>query len=112
MTMFTDLRAVPLNSELSIVLKLGTTSAESQLMHERLGHASADRLRLIGISYSPGNCHECRLGKQTRVPFRSLTLTATVKLERVYSDLCYITPVSFGMAKYFITFIDEVTRYC
>src|SRR5579859_7101348 len=132
MTMFMDLRAVPLNSETTVsetvsettvsrtmiseaptALKLGTSAhAGSQIMHERLGHASADRLRLIGISYNSSNCHEYRLGKLTRLPFHSLTLTATVKLERIYSDICYVTPISFGMAKYFITFIDELTRYC
>src|SRR5579859_1818287 len=117
MTVFMDLRAVPLNSETiseaPTALKLGTSShVGSQIMHERLPHASADHLRLIGTSYKSGNCHECRLGKQTRLPFHSLTLTATVRLEWIYSDLCYVTPISFGMAKYFITFIDELTHYC
>jgi transposase InsO family protein len=125
MTMFADISVVELysgnsstctsathneHSSLNIVLKVNTPSI--QLDHERLGHASAARLRLMGISYSSGKCHECRLGKQTRLPFRSLTLIATVKLERVYSDLCYVTPISFGLAKYFITFTDELTRYC
>jgi hypothetical protein len=116
MTMFTDLHVVQLNTHKepsTTALKIGTTSqADTQLQHERLGHASADRLHLIGVSYKPGNCHECRLGKQTRTPFPSLVLTATAKLERVYSDLCPVTPMSFGNAKYFITFVDELTRYC
>jgi hypothetical protein len=126
MTLFTNVSAVELypdssvstqtsthddSASLDIVLKINIPS--SQLDHERLGHASTARLRLVGISYTSGNCHECRLGKQTRLPFpRQITITVTLKLERVYSDLCPVTPISFGLAKYFITFIDELTRYC
>jgi len=37
--------------------------SHAQLMHERLAHTSADRLRLIGIKYFPGNCSDYVLGK-------------------------------------------------
>jgi transposase InsO family protein len=80
-------------------------------MHERLGHASSERLRLLGISHT-GKCRECVLGKQTRKSFPpNRNPRVKHKLERVYSDLCPVTPDSFGHGKYFIVFVDELTRY-
>ena len=63
-------------------------SSHAQLMHERLAHTSADRLRLIGIRYTSGNCSGCVLGKQTRQPFHDVDDTAPSLLYRVYCDLC------------------------
>jgi len=36
---------------------------------------------------------------------------ATRKLERVFSDICPVSPESFGHCLYFITFVDEFSRY-
>ena len=88
------------------------TTVSSQLMHQRMGHASAERMRRLGISFRPGKCHDCIMGKQTRKPFPTNTNPrATRKLERVFSDICPVTPESFGHGQYFITFIDEYSRY-
>jgi transposase InsO family protein len=94
-----------------------TSTAAAQLWHERYGHASAQRLRLLGIAYSPGDCKFCILGKQSRSPFPSITSRVSDKLGRVYCDHCGpIAPISFGNAVYILALIDEHTRqswiYC
>lgn len=89
-----------------------TTNSNSRLMHLRLAHASSERMRLLGITFKPGKCHECIMGKQTKKPFpRNANPPSTRKLGRVFSDICPVTPESFGHGQHFITFIDELTRY-
>jgi Integrase core domain. len=86
----------------------------AQLMHERLGHASAQRLLAFGIThFLPGDCHNCILGKQTRNPFPRLQNEPNEPLSRVYSDLCMdISPPSWPHRyTHFITFTDQCTRY-
>src|SRR5947208_3005339 len=69
-------------------------------------------MRLLGLSYNLGKCHLCIMRKQTRKPFpTNLNPRATSKLFRVYSDICPVSPESFGHGLYFITFVDEATRY-
>src|SRR5271169_2435557 len=88
------------------------TNASAQLMHQRLCHPSVQRMRLVGIKYNPEKCHFCIMGKQTRKPFTTNpNPRATRKLFRVYSDICPVSPESFGHGLYFITFVDEPTRY-
>src|SRR5271154_4100671 len=83
-----------------------------QLMHQRLGHASAERMRLIGIPYNLGKCQVCIMGKQTTKPFpKNPHPRSTRKLFRVFSDICPVSPETFGHGLYFITFVDEATRY-
>jgi len=94
------------------VTRTNLTPKKAQLMHERLAHPSADRLKLLGIKYKPGNCQICVMAKQTMKPFPpNKNPRVQYKLERVYSDLCYVSPESFGHGQYFIIFVDELTRY-
>src|SRR5579859_1975018 len=89
-----------------------TTNVPAQLMHQRLGHASTERMRLLGINYNLGKCHVCIMGKQTRKPFaKNPNPCSTRKLFRVYSDIYPVSPETFGHGLYFITFVDEATRY-
>jgi len=86
-------------------------SVPSQLMHLRLGHASEKPMRLLGISYKSGKCHPCIMGKQSRKPFPAVIEKSSIKLFRIYSDICPVTPESFGHGLYFIVFVDEATHY-
>jgi hypothetical protein len=87
-------------------------SSHAQLMHERLAHTSADRLRLIGIRYLSGNCSDCVLGKQTRQPFNEINGTGPSLLFRVFCDLCgEIKPRSFGNGQYVLTLTDQLSRF-
>ena len=93
---------------------LTTRHPNSQIMHDRLFHPSAERMRQLGIKHLPKTCDYCILGKQTRTPFSKVTISdmTPVPLLRVYSDLCgIINPISFGNAKYVLTFLDQATQY-
>ena len=103
-----------------------TTSADkSYLWHLRLGHIGFGGLEAVvkknlatGIDLGSVNqwelCDGCALGKQTRVRFEKATTDrATALLETVHSDVCgpMKTP-TFGGMRYFVTFIDDKSRYC
>src|ERR1700737_484 len=90
-----------------------TSTAEDILWHKRLGHASDDRVKALGIHLKVEDCHHCIIGKQARQPFKSLPDDHTVtKLYRVYADFCgKITPVSLGGNEYILTITDEKSKY-
>jgi hypothetical protein len=120
MSVFQNLKVAEYTSVTAAIAKVTDTSKtrtymtpkQGHLMHERLAHPSADRLRLLGINYKPGNCQVCVMAKQTLKPFpTNKNPRVKHKLERIYSDLCYVSPESFGHGQYFIVFVDELTRY-
>ena len=59
-------------------------------------------------------CDGCALGKQTRVRFQSTsTDRASELLEVIHSDVCGPMQTStFSGKRYFVTFIDDKSRYC
>ena len=59
-------------------------------------------------------CEACVKGKHSRKPFKSTGARSTKDLlELIHSDVCGPMPTaSIGGAKYFVTFIDDFTRYC
>ena len=59
-------------------------------------------------------CEACVKGKHSRKPFQSTGARRTKDLlELIHSDVCGTMPTaSIGGAKYFVTFIDDFTRYC
>ncbi|GJT38856.1 zinc finger, CCHC-type containing protein [Tanacetum coccineum] len=59
-----------------------------------------------------GHCKTCMLTKITKKPFQNVKRKIEV-LELIHSDLCdlHATP-SLGNKKYFVTFIDDVYRFC
>lgn len=60
-----------------------------------------------------GACEACILGKHKRAPFPADTATrATEILALVHSDLCGPFPTSIGGKTYFLSFIDDFTRFC
>ncbi|KAG8491216.1 hypothetical protein CXB51_014346 [Gossypium anomalum] len=94
------------------------------LWHKRLGHVnfkSLDLLHRLGLAKDmtkveplEGICDVCQLGKQARKPFPvDQAWRAREKLELVHSDICgpMKTP-SLNGSKYFVLFIDDLTRFC
>lgn len=95
--------------------------------HRRLGHLSLSGLRRLvkhdmvnGFDYDPEKaiacaefCESCVEGKSHRLPFPShQSRRVSVPLELVHSDVCgKINVTSLGGAQYFLTFIDDHTRY-
>ncbi|KAL6334035.1 hypothetical protein AAG906_000090 [Vitis piasezkii] len=85
-----------------------------------LRHVNYDTLRrLIHLDYLPKfnidpnhKCETCVESKLTKVPFHSVE-RSTEPLDLIHSDICDLKFVQTrGGKKYFITFIDDCTRYC
>ena len=91
----------------------------SNLWHKRLGHISRERLeRLLKDGILPNLdftnlsvCVDCIKGKQTKHTKKGATRSTKV-FEIIHTNICgpFDTP-SFGKEKYFITFIDDFSRY-
>ncbi|KAF1318429.1 Integrase catalytic core protein, partial [Globisporangium splendens] len=100
-------------------------AGKSYLWHLRLGHIGHGGLDAIvkqklGISIDITSvnkwelCGGCALGKQTRVSFQS-TAPERAKnvLDVVHSDVCGPMQTStFSDKRYFVTFIDDKSRFC
>ena len=57
-------------------------------------------------------CGVCVEAKQTKTPFHSVE-RSTTPLELIHSDLCDLKFLQTRNGKkYFVTFIDDSTRYC
>ncbi|KAL0368431.1 UNVERIFIED_CONTAM: Retrovirus-related Pol polyprotein from transposon TNT 1-94 [Sesamum calycinum] len=90
------------------------------LWHVRLGHVNFNTLRrLVNLNLLPSfeidakhKCEICVEAKMAKVPFYSVE-RKTSPLELIHSDICELKFVQTrGGKKYFITFIDDCTRYC
>ncbi|PHU09350.1 Aquaporin TIP4-2 [Capsicum chinense] len=88
------------------------------LWHDRLGHVNYKMLRkLINLEVLPNfecnksKCQTCVESKYAKHPYNSIERNSTLDL--IHTDICDVksTP-SRGGKKYFITFIDDCTRYC
>ena len=89
------------------------------LWHKRLGHISKERIQRLIKNEILSNldftdlevCIDCIKGKQTKHTKKGAT-RSTQLLEIIHTDICgpFDAP-SFGGEKYFITFIDDFSRY-
>uniref|UniRef100_A0ACD5Z493 Uncharacterized protein n=1 Tax=Avena sativa TaxID=4498 RepID=A0ACD5Z493_AVESA len=105
----------------SVVRKISGTGncSESYLWHLRLGHISKNRIKrlinfgILNIKWEDyGICEACIMGKMTRSPFPKAE-RSNEQLAIVHSDICgeFSTPTLGGQKVYFITFIDDYSRY-
>ena len=85
----------------------------------RLGHIGQDRLNRLAKASHLGSidkidlsvCEQCLVGKATRLPFGKAK-RACFPLELIYYDICGLMNVRARHgAQYFITFIDDFTRF-
>ncbi|KAH9697754.1 Integrase catalytic domain-containing protein [Citrus sinensis] len=92
----------------------------SMLWHKRLGHISKQRMeRLIKDDilhnldfFDFSTCVDCIKGKLTVKTRKERTWRSQQVLELVHTDICGpLTPIAVGGYKYFITFIDDFSRY-
>lgn len=91
--------------------------------HHRLGHLNFNDVRklknkqtVIGINdklnTSNPVCEVCQKGKIHQLPYESSTRGEKDILGLIHSDICGpFSTASLGGAKYFITFIDDKSRY-
>ncbi|GJT65606.1 zinc finger, CCHC-type containing protein, partial [Tanacetum coccineum] len=92
---------------------------DSILWHARLGHVHYKRMQdvskdglILAFDIHIEKCKTYMLTKITKKPFQNVKHKTEV-LELIHSDLCdlHATP-SLGNKKYFVTFIDDVYRFC
>lgn len=107
-------RLYPVNEKRS-ASKLSKT-LDASLLHRRLGHLNLEAVRhTFGGAQSKKDkiCSICLLGKLKRKSFPNTVATSQAKspLDLVHSDVGSVTPTSKGGSKYFVTFIDDHTRY-
>ena len=90
------------------------------LWHARLGHVNYDTLRRLSAKeYIPKltidskhKCETCVEAKLTRSSFKRVERNTKV-LDLIHSDICDLKfAPTRGGNKYFITFIDDCTKYC
>ena len=103
---------------------LGVHGKPLSLWHQRFGHLNCNDVKLLhdqnlvtGMSLSScdkvDGCHGCALGKSTRNPFpKKSENKSTRPLQLIHSDVCGPIHVpSIGGSRYFVTFIDDYSRY-
>ncbi|GJU69147.1 zinc finger, CCHC-type containing protein [Tanacetum coccineum] len=92
---------------------------DSILWHARLGHVHFKRMQdmskdglISAFDMDIEKCKTCMLTKISKKPFQNVKRETEV-LELIHSDLydLHATP-SLGNKKYFVTFIDDASRFC
>lgn len=96
----------------------------AEIWHRKLGHINYRDLwkchqdkAVIGLKLDERRdevfCDTCVKGKMTRTPFPKESTKKTEILEIIHSDICGpMRNESNGKARYFITFIDNASRWC
>ena len=93
----------------------------SNIWHSRLCHVNFGcMLRLASLSLIPkltlvknSKCQVCVQSKQLCKPHKAAEARNLAPLELIHSDLCEMNGVlTKGGKKYFMTLIDDSTRYC
>lgn len=100
----------------SIPISTSRTSsfnASADLMHQRLGHLHSAALRRFCSTHDlTKTCTSCILAKSHRHPFPSKLPQLSRILFRVHSDVVGpIQTLTCSGKKYFVTFIDEASRF-
>jgi len=113
------------------VANIQHSDSSVDLWHKRLGHLNHENVILLkkrqlaidfpleieNLNNSKSNiinqCEDCVMGKTHRTAMPSSRTHYTTKvLEMVHSDVCGpMTNASIGGAKFFVTFIDDFSRY-
>jgi hypothetical protein len=96
-------------------------SNESYIWHSRLCHINFGcASRLANLNLIPkfylvkgSKCQMCVQSKQPRKPHKSAEARNLAPLDLIYSGLCEMNEIlTKGGKRYFITFIDDSTRFC
>jgi hypothetical protein len=96
-------------------------SNESYIWHSRLCHINFGCvLRLENLNLIPkfdlvkgSKCQVCVQSKQPRKPHKTAEARNLAPLDLIHSDLCEMNEIlTKGGKQYFITFIDDSTRFC
>jgi Integrase core domain/GAG-pre-integrase domain len=96
-----------------------TMSDDVTMWHNRLAHVNRKKISdMIRDKQLPPDakldvekCSDCSSGKQTRDSFQGRIDKAVKKGDIIHSDVVGPLPQSVSGARYFVTFIDEFTRF-
>ncbi|KAJ9544353.1 hypothetical protein OSB04_024060 [Centaurea solstitialis] len=100
--------------------RLSHSSSVFYLWYVRLGHVSASRLQFLACtgalgqlkSYDISDCSGCKLAKFSALPFNKSMSCSFAPFDLVHSDVWGPSPVSSkGGSKYYVSFVDDYTRY-
>lgn len=88
------------------------------LWHEHLGHVNFRSIQLMvnnGLikdcrKNHTAKCLTCSKCKSTKKPFKTVERTSTL-LQLIHTDICEMNYLSCHGKRYFITFIDDYSRY-
>ncbi|WZZ35042.1 hypothetical protein YC2023_018443 [Brassica napus] len=86
---------------------------KNALWHARLGHPHGRALNLMlpGVSFENKDCEACILGKHCKIVFPNSTSVYDKCFDLIHSDVWTAPCISRDNHKYFVTFIDEKSKY-
>lgn len=110
-----------MNSELNNI-NSGGQSATLMEWHRKLGHLNTDSILkmsrenlVVGLNITSQRKSQCDVCIKCKITEESYPVQAQHRaseaLYRVHSDVCEMPSLSYGGAKYFVTFIDDYSRY-
>jgi GAG-pre-integrase domain len=105
--------------EIATPVSSKTMSEDVTMWHNRLAHVNRRKISdMIRDKHLPPDtkldiekCTDCSSGKQTRDSFKGHIDKATKQGAVIHSDVVGLLPHSVPGACYFVTFIDEFTRF-
>jgi histone deacetylase 1/2 len=98
----------------------GVSKPSTSRWHSRLGHPAFpivarvirdNKLPFIDDSSSESVCDSCQRAKSHQLPYSDSNKTTTAPLELIHSDVWGPAPVSVGRFSYYVSFIDDHTKY-
>lgn len=105
---------IPNSSTISnSIPRITSFNASADLLHQRLGHLHSAALRRFCSTHDISKtCTSCILAKSHRRPFPSTLPQSSRLLFRVHSDVVGpIQTLTCSGKRYFVTFIDEASRF-
>ncbi|WZZ44914.1 hypothetical protein YC2023_041173 [Brassica napus] len=91
----------------------GSSLSKNALWHARLGHPHNKALKLMlpGVSFENNECEACILGKHCKTVFTKSTTVYEKCFDLIHSDVWTAPCLSRDNQKYYVTFIDEKSKY-
>ena len=93
--------------------------ASKEQWHRRLGHPSSQIVSsILSLNKLPfcnsvhaHVCNACQMAKSHQLPFPHSNHVSTAPLEHIYTDFCSPAISFVGGYKYYVSFIDDFTKY-
>jgi histone deacetylase 1/2 len=110
----------PLPARRTIKQAYGSTKISFDRWHSRLGHPAAPlvekvisqfNLPVLADSNKHSVCDACQKAKSRQLPFPHSSTISQHPLEIIYSDVWGPAPKSIGGHKYYVSFIDDYSKF-